>query len=249
MNKTYYFDRLDKKTKHMKNVGSLDFIANSAEKAKLYFYGDIVSSTWETYFFEDGKCPQDIAEFLGDLDNYQAIEIHINSGGGSVHGGLAIYNLLRRYEGKKTTYVDGLAASIAGVIAMAGDEIIVPETAQIMLHKPWMDYCGNADDFRRAAESLDSCQETIIAAYLQRAKPDIGREQIEEMINAETWLTGKKAGDYFDVKVDTGEPMNQCVSEFFEQYKTPPVISEDGVLDEIQTDNQIERLRLELELL
>ena len=108
--------------------------------------------------------PGDVKKFLDQLDGTENINIHINSGGGSVFGGIAIYNMLRRNNAHKTVYVDGLAASIASVIMMAGDEIVMPKNATVMIHKPSASYfftTKNADDLRKDAESLDTCQQTM----------------------------------------------------------------------------------------
>ncbi len=104
--------------------------------ADLYFYGDIVSDSWQSYWTEEDRCPEDIREFLNDIEDHVDLNIYVNSGGGSVFGGLAIYNMLKRHKGYKTVYVDGIAASIASVIALAGDRVIVPSNAFIMIHKP-----------------------------------------------------------------------------------------------------------------
>ena len=140
-------------------------------KAELFLYGDIVRDEWGKY--SDGDtCPSDITEFLKDLDNSKDIDIFINSGGGSVHGGLAIYNQLKRHNGFKTVHIDGIAASIASVIACVGDKVIIPTNAQFMIHKPsiftWGSY--NAEDLRREANALDVCQESIMNIYENNLK-------------------------------------------------------------------------------
>ena len=108
--------------------------------ADLFFYGDIVSETWQSECYEEDMAPGDVKEFLDQLDGTENINIHINSGGGSVFGGIAIYNMLRHNNAHKTVYVDGLAASIASVIMMAGDEIVMPKNATVMIHKPSASY-------------------------------------------------------------------------------------------------------------
>ena len=192
----------DKKTGKLKNVGSIEIKNQTEEKAELYFYGDIVSSSWESYWYEEDKCPQDITDFLKELESSKSIDIFINSGGGSVHGGLAIYNLLKRHQGQKTVYVDGIAASIASVIAMAGDKIIIPSNAQFMIHKP-LTWCGgNADDLRKTADILDTCQKSITNIYMENVKEGITEEKIMELINNETWFTGDEVAHYFNVEVE-----------------------------------------------
>ena len=137
MKKVYEFTHKDRATQKLNQVGTMQLASVSTDRAELFFYGDIVSNTWQSYWYEEDKSPQDVVDFLADLDDYRSVDIYINSGGGSVHGGLAIYNILKRYSGEKIVRVDGIAASIASVIALAGDRVIIPKSAQFMIHKPW----------------------------------------------------------------------------------------------------------------
>ena len=179
-----------------KVCGSMTIKNQTDSSADLFFYGDIVSETWQSEWYEDDMAPGDVKEFLDQLDGTENINIHINSGGGSVFGGIAIYNMLRRNNAHKTVYVDGLAASIASVIMMAGDEIVMPKNATVMIHKSSASYfftTKNADDLRKDAESLDTCQEAIMQTYMTKAKVD--KEEIEQKVNDETWLTGEEAAE------------------------------------------------------
>lgn len=202
MKKTYEFVHKDRATQKLNQVGSMQLNSTSTGRAELFFYGDIVSNTWQSYWYEEDKSPQDVVDFLADLQDYQGVDIYINSGGGSVHGGLGIYNILKRYAGEKVVRVDGIAASIASVIALAGDRIIIPKSAQFMIHKPWSWAEGNADELRKEAEALDSCQQAIMAVYMNHVREGITEEQIADMVNRETWLTGEQAAQYFIVEVD-----------------------------------------------
>lgn len=222
MHKILNLKNKDKETGKLKDVGKMEIKNQTEEKAELYFYGDIVSSTWQSYWYEEDKCPQDITDFLKELDNSKAVDIFINSGGGSVHGGLAIYNILKRHQGEKTVYIDGIAASIASVIAMAGDKVIIPSNAQFMIHKP-LTWCGgNADDFRKTADILDTCQKSIMSIYMDNVKEGVTEEKISEMINEETWLTGDEATQYFDFEVEEQSDVVACTSEYFDKYNKTP---------------------------
>lgn len=226
MKKQFDFTRRNNHSKNAEIVGKWIFNNADTERAELRFYGDIVSNSWQSYWYEEDKCPQDIVDFLSDLDAFQAVDIYINSGGGSVHGGLAIYNILKRYQGEKVVHVDGIAASIASVIAMAGDKIIIPRNAQLMIHKPWSYVSGNADDMRKEAEALDSCQEAILEVYMKKAKSGISREEIEELINRETWMTGADAERYFVIDVEDAAEISACTSDYFSKYqKTPKALT------------------------
>ena len=204
--------------------GSMTIKNQTDSSADLFFYGDIVSETWQSEWYEDDMAPGDVKEFLDQLDGTENINIHINSGGGSVFGGIAIYNMLRRNNAHKTVYVDGLAASIASVIMMAGDEIVMPKNATVMIHKPSASYfftTKNADDLRKDAESLDTCQEAIMQTYMTKAKVD--KEEIEQKVNDETWLTGEEAAELFDIKVEEANDAVACAgSSMFFCYKNVP---------------------------
>ncbi len=207
-----------------KICGSMTIKNQTDSSADLFFYGDIVSETWQSEWYEDDMAPGDVKEFLDQLDGTENINIHINSGGGSVFGGIAIYNMLRRNNAHKTVYVDGLAASIASVIMMAGDEIVMPKNATVMIHKPSASYfftTKNADDLRKDAESLDTCQEAIMQTYMTKAKVD--KEEIEQKVNDETWLTGEEAAELFDIKVEEANDAVACAgSSMFFCYKNVP---------------------------
>lgn len=207
-----------------KVCGSMTIKNQTDSSADLFFYGDIVGETWQSEWYEDDMAPGDVKEFLDQLDGTENINIHINSGGGSVFGGIAIYNMLRRNNAHKTVYVDGLAASIASVIMMAGDEIVMPKNATVMIHKPSASYfftTKNADDLRKDAESLDTCQEAIMQTYMTKAKVD--KEEIEQKVNDETWLTGEEAAELFDIKVEEANDAVACAgSSMFFCYKNVP---------------------------
>lgn len=207
-----------------KVCGSMTIKNQTDSSADLFFYGDIVSETWQSEWYEDDMAPGDVKKFLDQLDGTENINIHINSGGGSVFGGIAIYNMLRRNNAHKTVYVDGLAASIASVIMMPGDEIVMPKNATVMIHKPSASYfftTKNADDLRKDAESLDTCQEAIMQTYMTKAKVD--KEEIEQKVNDETWLTGEEAAELFDIKVEEANDAVACAgSSMFFCYKNVP---------------------------
>ena len=246
MAKSYEFTKKNRQTRQNDIVGKMVIDKFDDGTAKLLFYGDICNSTWDEWTFED-KAPQDVVEFLSELNGTEKIEVHINSGGGDVFGGIAIYNILKRYTGDKICYIDGIAASIASVIMFACDRIICPSGAQIMIHKPWS-YCqGDSEDMLKAAEALDNCQKAITAIYVEHAKVD--ESKITELINAETWFTGESAAEIFDIEVDeTVAPAACAKSDYFDKYNNAP----EDILKEPSADGnntEKERLQIELDLL
>lgn len=207
-----------------RNVGSIEIRNETGEAADLYFFGDINSESmgeWQKYYPDD-KAPKDVQDFLDQIGEASKINVHINSGGGSVFGGIAIYNILKRHKAEITVYVEGLAASIASVIAMAGDRIIIPANAQMMIHKPSSYTWGNADEMRKQADILDGCQKVILNTYMQHAKEGVSEEQLNKLIDAETWKNGEEWQEFFDVEVSERSDAAACTSEYFDEYHHLP---------------------------
>ena len=221
MSKTLEFLSRNKEGK-LNKVGHMEF-KNEVNSQELYFYGDIVSDSWGKWCDED-KCPQDVLEVLNSIDEGKDLNIYINSGGGSVYAGLAIYNQLKRKKCNKIVHVDGLAASIASVIMLAGDTVIIPKTAQTMIHDPWMGIWGgyNAKEFRKMADDLDACGETILNVYAENLKDGVSIDEIKTMMQEETWMTGDKAAQYFNIEVEDSAMAVACVSCYFNRYKNTP---------------------------
>lgn len=208
----------------MKTRNIKDFlnIKNLGEKAELHFYGEIVCDEWEKWSDLD-TCPEDVLNYLSKIENSKELDIYINSGGGSVFAGLGIYNILKRHKGRKTVYVDGLAGSIASIIAMVGDEIIVPSNSFLMIHKPLCGVCGNANDMREMADTLDRIEEGLINTYKTKLKDNVDIETIKAMVNAETWLTGEEASKYFNITVTEANKMIAKVdTNLLNSYKNVP---------------------------
>lgn len=174
--------------------------------ADLYIYGDIVSDEGCKWSDED-MCPMDVVKALDAVKDVEQLDIYINSCGGNVFAGNAIYNRITQHKGHKTVHVDGLAASIASVIAMAGDEIIMPSNAYLMIHKAFMGVIGNSDDLREAADRLDIIEKSIIDTYVKNAGEDVMEDVIVEKMAAETWLTAKDAKALFP-KVKEADSVN-----------------------------------------
>lgn len=223
MPKILELQKKDKKNR-CRTVGSIEIRNQTDNTADLCFFGDINSESlgeWQKYYPED-KAPKDVQDFLDQLDSVSKINVHINSGGGSVFGGIAIYNILKRYDAEITVYVEGLAASIASVIAMAGDKIIIPANAQMMIHKPSSITWGNAGDMRKQADILDGCQKVILNTYMQHVKEGVTPEEINALIDAETWKNGEEWKEYFDIEVGEKSLAAACESDYYDKYTNMP---------------------------
>ncbi|MGY6237139.1 head maturation protease, ClpP-related [Burkholderia ambifaria] len=157
--------------------------ANAAGEVEIRIYNEI--GFWGT----------DAQMFVTQLDaaaaNASAIVVAINSMGGDVFDAFAIYNALRRHQGKVKVRVDGVAASAASLIAMAGDEIVMPENALLMIHNAHTVTAGEAKDLRRVADLLDNAGDGILAAYAVKSGQSV--DEIRAMMDAETWLTAAQA--------------------------------------------------------
>lgn len=143
------------------------------------------------WFDEDPVTAKSFAKELKAAGKVKNLDIYINSPGGSVFDGSAIYSQLKRHTAKKTVYVEGLAASIASMIAMAGDEVVMPDNALMMIHRASGGVLGTANDMRKTADVLEKVESSIIAAY--QAKTGRDPEELAEMMADETWMTAQEA--------------------------------------------------------
>ena len=162
----------------------------NSDEGELLLYGDISDSTW----WGDEITPKNFKEELDSLGDIKTLNVYINSGGGDVFAGQAIYSMLKRHSATVNVYVDGLAASIASIIAMAGDNVKMPKNAMLMVHNPWSFGMGNANDFRKLADDLDKVRESMISVY--EDKTGMGKESIVELMDAETWMTAEEAIEF-----------------------------------------------------
>lgn len=151
----------------------------------LYFDGYIAQDSW----FDDDITPK---QFKSELTNSEGdIVVWLNSPGGDVFAASQIYNMLKEYNGKVTVKIDGIAASAASVIAMAGSEILMSPVAMMMIHNPATVIYGEASDLQSGIDMLSEVKESIINAYEQ--KTSLPRNKISKMMDAETWFSAQKA--------------------------------------------------------
>lgn len=155
------------------------------EGRTLYFDGYIAQDSW----FDDDITPK---QFKSELTNSEGnIVVWLNSPGGDVFAASQIYNMLKEYNGKVTVKIDGIAASAASVIAMAGSEILMSPVAMMMIHNPATVIFGEASDLQSGIDMLSEVKESIINAYEQ--KTSLPRNKISKMMDAETWFSAQKA--------------------------------------------------------
>ena len=146
----------------------------------MYIDGEIVSEEYE----DSDVSAVGFRDALKQLGDIKQLNLYINSPGGDVFQGIAIYNMLKRNKAKVNIYVDGVAASIASVIAMAGDTIFMPSNSMLMIHNPYTMAIGNANELRKAADDMDQITKASKQSYLDKAGDKL------------TWLTAQEAVDY-----------------------------------------------------
>lgn len=170
----------------------------------VHIYGEI---GWEVTASE-------FISHLDEVDDNEDLMVHLNSVGGQVFEGLAIYNRLLRHSGNVTITIEGLAASMASVIAMAGNQVEMFQASLFMIHNPAGGAWGEADDMRKAAETLDQIREVLILAYLGRTSAD--REQLLDWMDSETWFTPAEALEhgFIDEIIEESVDIAACVRDF-----------------------------------
>ena len=167
--------------------------AESSDELDIYIYSDIDNCWWDDSCMSANK-------FRKELEKHKdakQINLYINSMGGSVSEGVTIYNQIRRHSAKVTAYIDGFACSIASVIPMAADEVVMGENTMLMIHNPWTITWGNAKDLRKTAEDLDKVRDgCIIPAYKARCGDKLSDEKLIELLDNETFLTAAECLEY-----------------------------------------------------
>jgi len=198
-----------------------EFKNKTSTEADLYLYIEIAS--WGAGY--SAHSAQSFKQELDDLGEIETLNIYINSPGGDVFEGNTIMNMLKRKKCTKNVYIDGLAASIASVIAMAGDKIIMPNNAMMMIHNAWTYAIGNSKDLRKLADDLDKVNASIRQAYLDKAGDKLDEETLINLMDNETWLTAQECFDYGLCDV-VGEDKNIAAKfdlNLLNQYKNIPV--------------------------
>lgn len=160
-------------------------VARGAAEADIFIYEDVGASFW------GGVTAKQFADELKPLAGAQTLNVRINSNGGDVFDGMAIYNLLAQHPARIVTHVDGLAASIASVIAMAGDTIRISESGFMMIHNARGGAMGESGDLRKMADVIDTVTASIADVYAERT--GLSPADLRAMMDAETWMTGDAA--------------------------------------------------------
>ena len=188
--------------------------------AEMFIDGEIVTDEWE----DSDTSAAGFRDALKSLGDVKDINLHINSPGGSVFEGIAIYNMLKQNSAHINVYVDGLAASIASVIAMSGDTIFMPSNAMMMIHNPWTMAIGNANELRKQADDLDHIAQASVQTYLAKAGDKLNEDTLQDLLDNETWLTAQEAVDYglADEVLEPNKAAASISGKYAERYKHVP---------------------------
>lgn len=157
----------------------------------------VYESIGEDFFTGKGVTPKLFAEELRKLGTVKNLNIHINCLGGDAFAAHALHNIIRDHQAeKKTTYIDGVCASAATIVACAADKVVARNNSTYMIHLPWAVCIGNSGDMRSAAEKLDTLTVPIINVYKEQVKGRIREPKIRALMEAETWMSADEAFDY-----------------------------------------------------
>lgn len=188
---------------------------NRGKRGEIWLYDQVGEG------FFGGMSARQFAAEINKLGQVDTINLHINSPGGSVFDGVAIYNTLKNHPARIEVDVDGIAASIASVIAMAGNEIRMAANALMMIHDPMGMAMGDSGEMRKTADLLDQIKGVIVDTYAKRTGQTVAK--LSAMMDEETWITASEAADlgFADV-VTEDQRIAACYGFDFSQFKHPP---------------------------
>lgn len=196
-------------------------VNSTANEINIAILGDIVNTDWDAYTSDD-VYPSAVKTALANSKG-KNVTIHINSGGGDLFAGIAIYNMIKGCDASSVTvYVDGLAASAASIIALAGDKVIMPTGSMMMIHEAACLVYGNSAELLEQAEVLKKCTDSIIDIYVANSKNKTAAE-FAEMIANETWLKASEAAEIFgNITTADGQAQAMADSKMYAYYKHTP---------------------------
>jgi ATP-dependent Clp protease protease subunit len=209
--------------------------SESATKAEIIIYAGIGQDYWGDGSMISAKNFSDQLKELAPTVN--DLTVRINSPGGDVFDGIAIYNRLKQFKGDVTVYIDGLAASIASIIALAGDKIYIGEGALYMVHLPWTFAFGNRMDLDNTVNRLMDVEEQMISIYSKKSGLD--RAEVKALLEAETWMGADEAIEkgFVDSKVDESLPIAASAIESRWIVRKPKTYkSMTAAIDTVKTD-------------
>ena len=212
-------------------------LEKEGKTATLNIYGDITSCS-------DGVGVKKLSKELDAMKDVSTINVYINSYGGEVAEGLAIYNALRRHKAKIKTYCDGFACSSASVIFMAGEERIMYESSLLMIHNAWSFCMGNANALRKQADDLEKITQASVEAY--KAHSSLEEDEIKKLMDEETWILPEEAIEYgfatgIEKTEDTEKASQSARLQIFNLVKTHQETTDEDDKDDVDdVDNDVD---------
>ena len=211
-------------------------------------YGEIVADAGRKKS-DDDICPSDVLDMLREAGGNDLL-LHVNSPGGDVFSGMAIYSQLLSYPGKLTVKIEGLAASIASVIVLAADEIIMPENAYMMIHHAWCSTSGNAEELQIQAELLQRIDKSMFDAYQHKLNNSEDMDKLKEKIDAETWMNARETAELFSgITVTKAYKIAACAGAAAALNKFGAKLPEGMAETDEKAQMEAQKLRLQLQLL
>ena len=212
-------------------------IVNEEKKTKIYIYDAI------------GKYEVSAQKFIQELEKSKdRIELHLNSPGGAVFEGFAIYNAIKQSEKTVDVYIDGLAASIASVIAMAGDKIYIAKNATIMIHNVSAGAHGEKKELEKTIKVMKQLEEQIQNIYVERT--GLPKKEIQEMMDTETWMTAKVAVEkgFADEVIETNAKNTTIWNLANYDYRNIPKNIQEESMDELEkVKNELKDVKTQFE--
>lgn len=207
-------------------------------------HDEIDKRYWKSSDREEGYVGdvEDLQKILNDNKNAAIVDVYINSPGGSVSEGIAIYNILKRTRAYVRVFIDGFACSIASVIAMAGNSISMPKGSMQMIHNAWTIAMGNASELRKVADDMDKINEVVVSAYMSKFNGT--EEELRSLLDNETYLTADECLKYglCTKVIDDNDNTEKEVEEGIDQNKT---LLENKLAQLVSIKNAIKNLDVE----
>lgn len=177
--------------------------------ATLSLYGPIVQDK----VYENDVTDVEVKDFISSLDENEELNIHINSAGGHVHVGLAIYQTIKAHKGYTKVFVDGFACSIASIIAFAGDELIMFDSSILMIHLPYVGMVGNRIDFQKEIAVLESMERSLMNVYTSNLRNKSDKDKIRKFLEEEKWFNANELNKYFVITLEEGSEEGQATAQ------------------------------------
>lgn len=199
-----------------------NIIQKAENQLDIYLYDDIEGdsySWWTGELKESETSSKHIQKVLESNPNATQINLYINSYGGEVKEGLGIFNQLQRHPAQKTAYIDGFACSIASVIAMACNTVIMGPNSLMMIHHAGMGVWGNAEELRKAANDLEVIDKASCSSYLLKAGDKLDEATLNQLLDNQTWLNAEQCFQYGLCDQVVGKE-NTVIEEAKQNYKT-----------------------------